>query len=653
MPALSYNPRTHIDNRQHYLRRHGRQLVQPILQSLLAGDGFYRAQPLRVTFAVTEAGLTTAAGDFYTAYELGHALQQQFGWEVCFSEQTNTAIPATDVLVAMRHDFDLRRITGANPGLVTIAWVRNRTEEWLARADFADYQLVFASSQKIVAAIHQATGRRPVWLPIATNPQRFSPERADVAHGSDVVFTGNNHGAARTAAEMAHAGAGNFTFAIYGHRWNDHKKLKRYSRGALPYGDIATAYASAKIVIDDSHPVTRDWNSLNSRVFDALACGKVVLTNCSGGAHELFGRLLPTFTTAEELQKKLNDLLTHDRRREKLAQQLRKIVLTKHTYTHRAVEFKQALTALLKSGVMRFSIKVPVPSEAEKQQWGDYHFALGIKRALERQGHLVRIDLLPEWYAGTGAADQVVIVLRGLSRYKPSTAHVNLMWLISHPHEVDVDEMQQYDHVFVASAPYTATLAKTLGDRVSTLLQCTDAKLFYPAVNRQLVLPPVLFIGNSRGQQRAVIEHALAAEAELGVYGGNWQGLLPAQHLLGDFIPNDKLREYYSSASVLLNDHWSDMRQLGFLSNRLFDAGACGAVLLSDKVAGLQEVFGDGIATYTDAKSFRVALQQLQQEPKARRKRAAALSKQVLAQHTFDHRIATILATLAKHHKFA
>ena len=91
--------------------------------------------------------------------------------------------------------------------------------------------------------------------------------------------------------------------------------LRPPSRGSLRYDSLCKAYASSKLVIDDSHPVTREWNSLNSRIFDAIACGKVVITNCVGGAKELFGDKLPTFSTREELNTLIDNLVQDDERR--------------------------------------------------------------------------------------------------------------------------------------------------------------------------------------------------------------------------------------------------------------------------------------------------------------------------------------------------
>ena len=643
-PVLPYNTETHTKNRRTFIQHFGRKITRTILLSLLEGSLYYRRQPLRVTFAVTEAEMHTSAGDYFTALELGIQLRKKFGWEVFFVQMGSFTIPGTDVLVVMRHDYNIRNIVNGNPGLVTVAWIRNRTDEWLAQPEFNDFQIIFASSQKIVDHLYCTAKRNAILLPIATNSERFSPSRADPAYLSDVVFTGNYHGVARGAVEMMNLDNAPYKFAIYGHNWKNHPELYRYCRGGLRYDTLSRAYTSSKIVIDDSHPVTRDWNSVNSRVFDAIACGKIIITNCTEGAKELFGNKLPTFTTKKQLNRLIDQLLQDDKKREKLAQELRRIVLSKHTYAHRADTFKSELVKFLNPEKYRFAIKIGVPSHEEQEQWGDYHFALGLKRALERKGHFARVDILPNWDSGLSVSDEVVIVLRGLSRYKPQPTAINLMWLISHPDDVSLAEMQEYDHVFVASESYMQQLTGKLGNKVSTLLQCTDLDLFYPERDKSLKLPEVLFVGNSRGHSRQVVRYVHRSNVEFGVYGAGWQHLLPAERLLGEYIPNTLLRRYYSTAKVLLNDHWPDMKKHGFISNRIFDAGACGALVLSDAVGGLQSLFGDAVLVYKSEKSFKANIDEAVGNAHLRKKLGAQLKKIIAASHTFDHRVAAMLA---------
>src|SRR5262249_16471887 len=154
---------------------------------------------------------------------------------------------------------------------------------------------------------------------------------------------------------------------------------------------------------------------------------------------------------------------------------------------------------------------IGVPNQEQKLRWGDWHFACGLKRALEARGCLVRIDILPEWDTGLCAGDDVVLVLRGRSPYRPRPGVVNLLWLISHPDETPVSELELYDHVFVASIPHAEKLGSRLGARVSPLLQCTDPNVFRPQADASLQLPTALFVGNSRRVHRQIIEDAVTA----------------------------------------------------------------------------------------------------------------------------------------------
>jgi hypothetical protein len=55
-------------------------------------------------------------------------------------------------------------------------------------------------------------------------------------------------------------------------------------------------YCSTKIVIDDANHVTLPWGSVNSRVFDALACGALVITNGRLGSQDTFDEELPVYS---------------------------------------------------------------------------------------------------------------------------------------------------------------------------------------------------------------------------------------------------------------------------------------------------------------------------------------------------------------------
>jgi spore maturation protein CgeB len=134
------------------------------------------------------------------------------------------------------------------------------------------------------------------------------------------------------------------------------------------------------------------------------------------------------------------------------------------------------------------------------------------------------------------------------------------------------------------------------------------------------------------------VDDAVAAGIDFGVCGGDWDKIIDPSHVLCEFIPNHDLRLYYSSAKVVLNDHWPDMQRHGFISNRLFDAGACAAAIISDDVSELASVFGDSIRTYRSPADLKRQVEELASRPSLRRKLGERLRQTILANHTFDHR---------------
>ena len=108
------------------------------------------------------------------------------------------------------------------------------------------------------------------------------------------------------------------------------------------------------------------------------------------------------------------------------------------------------------------------------------------------------------------------------------------------------------------------------------LHQATDPERFHPDPTGPA--HELLFVGSSRKVRRRILADLAGTSRDVAVYGGGWTPeLLDPHRLRGEWIPNDQLRRYYSSAGIVLCDHYDDMRDEGFISNRAYDALACGA----------------------------------------------------------------------------
>ncbi|WP_349829298.1 glycosyltransferase [Brevibacterium litoralis] len=240
---------------------------------------------------------------------------------------------------------------------------------------------------------------------------------------------------------------------------------------------------------------------------------------------------------------------------------------------------------------LRWALKTAAPANDNAASWGDWHFGQSLAAALRRLGQHAVVEYGPNAGRDSAHLDDVVLTLRGLDRVPLPTATTNLMWVISHPDEVSAREMAAYDQVYAASTSWPDIVRSQWGIDVTPMLQCTDPERFYIDDPVEEVRHKLLMVGNSRKQYRPAAWHTAKAGLPVTVYGKDWEGLVPDSAIAGEYVPNETLRRYYRGATWALNDHWADMREHGFISNRIFDILASGGRLLTDDVTGIDGLF--------------------------------------------------------------
>jgi glycosyltransferase involved in cell wall biosynthesis len=268
-----------------------------------------------------------------------------------------------------------------------------------------------------------------------------------------------------------------------------------------------------------------------------------------------------------------------------------------------------------------------------------------VQRQFERRGIPTALLVHAEALSAAAMRADVALHIFGVRAPRTIQGQVNLLWVISHPDRVTVSLCEAYDAVFVASDLLLRQLTDRVRAPILPLHQATEPERFFPdptGPKHQL-----LFIGNSRRVPRPIIDALRGTEYDLAVYGGDWTPeLLDPKHLRGEWVRNEELRTYYSSADIVLNDHWGDMRELGIISNRVYDALACGAFVVSDRVPGIDEEFDGAVATYETREELHTIIVEALAHP-ARRAAAGERGRAaVLARHTFEQRVDRILEVL-------
>jgi hypothetical protein len=304
--------------------------------------------------------------------------------------------------------------------------------------------------------------------------------------------------------------------------------------------------------------------------------------------------------------------------------------------------------------VLRWAIKTAVPADEERaRQWGDFHFANSLAAALRELGQEAVVDYAPNDARETSYRDDVVLALRGLYPARLPSDVTSVAWVISHPEDVTARELAGYDLRYAASVTWARDVSSRWDLPVRPLLQCTDPSRFYiddePVKD---VVGKAMMVGNTRGKARPAAVHAVGSGTPVVVYGLGWERFLPPEVIAGTYVPNEIVRRYYRSAAWALNDHWPDMRDLGFISNRVFDVLASGGRLLTDDVQGLDEitrpVLPKGVARFTTPEELHALLAEgsaaWYDDATLR-----SLSEHVRTEHGFAARAATLVEDVVAH----
>ena len=291
---------------------------------------------------------------------------------------------------------------------------------------------------------------------------------------------------------------------------------------------------------------------------------------------------------------------------------------------------------------LRWAVDIAAPAASRGDRWGDTYFARSLADALERRGQHVAVDRRDARERDSRDHDDVLLVLRGLDRVAPRPGLLNVEWIISHPDMISPEEVAGFDLVYAASTSWSARMSREWGTPIAPLLQCTDTRWFHPDRAAPDTGPALLFVGNSRGVYRYAVRSALAIGADLTLHGNDWTEFVEREQIASAGVANEEVGALYASAGIVLNDHHLDMRRDSFASNRLFDAAACGARILSDRIDGLEETFSGLVLPFDDEHELaRLAEPPYDAFPDNAARREIAL--RIMAEHSFDKRAETLI----------
>lgn len=260
---------------------------------------------------------------------------------------------------------------------------------------------------------------------------------------------------------------------------------------------------------------------------------------------------------------------------------------------------------------------------------------------------------------------ELILVLKGeklkpetLAALRQTTRHLATWWLDDPLTSLLSQEtIQLYDAVFIFDRSHFASLAQAGASQVFFLPCACDAQVFRPmrlaATDQTRYRCDVAFVAVYYPVRGRVVQHL--AGLDVAIWGAHWDDS-DAQRILkclgsntwrSKFADHSTAVRIYNAATICLNVHHTQTHW-GGLNMRTFEVAACGGFLLTDRVVGMEELFvpGEEIAYYESLDQVRSQVDYYLAHPAERGQIAQRGRERILRQHTYAHRIETIIQSL-------
>tara|TARA_B110000003_G_scaffold112765_1_gene115384 strand:+ start:2409 stop:3929 length:1521 start_codon:yes stop_codon:yes gene_type:complete len=241
--------------------------------------------------------------------------------------------------------------------------------------------------------------------------------------------------------------------------------------------------------------------------------------------------------------------------------------------------------------MLRIAIKSPMAQHRNTGKIVDFAFARGIADGLLKNGHAIRIDPGSEWYSDTKGTD-FDLVMRGRGGFEAQPNIPMISWVI-YPgqkkwQQIKRLEIKKNEHVFFASILELEKFRQLgFGEKSSLLMQGFDEKIMYPSTALYKQRSRITLVGSNhfkKEELRPIVSMAVNSNTDLWICGRGWHRTSAAKYVKDTYLETAQVGELYRNSKIVLCDHFDMMREGGYVSNRIFDALACGAAVISDKI---------------------------------------------------------------------
>lgn len=203
-----------------------------------------------------------------------------------------------------------------------------------------------------------------------------------------------------------------------------------------------------------------------------------------------------------------------------------------------------------------------------------------------------------------------------------------------------------YDHVFVSGTDVAARLGGALGRPITVVPAAADPSVYRPLRSRDQYRANVVFAGSATARRETLLSGLV--EYGLALWGPGWRRTSLKDYCRGEVPSTQEYVRAYGGASVAVNIHHTaggNGAGEACLNERLFEVAAIGVPQVVDHRADLNSHFEPGrdLLVFHDAEGLRATVAAALQDLPATELTGVSARREVLARHTYMHRVKIIL----------
>lgn len=258
-----------------------------------------------------------------------------------------------------------------------------------------------------------------------------------------------------------------------------------------------------------------------------------------------------------------------------------------------------------------------------------------LEKAFTRIGYDVFTSTEDNLYPQALADAGVNFYVRGYNKYnniKTNPKAVNILYIRDYD-SLEEEELKGFDGI-ATSSPGFYGYVMSAGYAAVFLPEFTEPSIFYPAPRKELERD-VLYVGDNNRHSQA-IAMALEAKLPIDIFGRFWVGNVDEEYFKGEYIRDEDLGAYFSSAKINLVNITENEAKIGIIPARVYDVAASKGFMITPYNAEIEKVFGDAIPMFKNAEELKELYNKYINDPKARAQKAEIAYKIAVSEYNAD-----------------